>query len=274
MRRLRTGALAVAAALALGALMPPGSPAQTSQPGAPQPSPSGEQATAPAIESVVLARGIKSPSLFGTGLTTPVDETTSFASTDVPYAVVRARNVGADTRITFRLTDPSGAGFALSAVLPRSVRGNSREFDFAAPLYVLGTDLETHVGAWHLQVALNDQAPSTVTFQWTQASRDELSRIKAAVDADPTQPDLRWRYGAALALFGDYAGAIAELRDAIRLDPRYALYHITLGRIYERQGRSGAAVQEFRAALGMHGSYYDAVFSGWARAHLTKLQAH
>jgi predicted Zn-dependent protease len=113
-----------------------------------------------------------------------------------------------------------------------------------------------------------------VAFQWTQATVLELSRIKQALDDDPKKPDLHWRYGAALALFGHIREAVQELQDAIHLDSRYALYHITLGRIYERAGQHADAVREFQAALALRGSFYDAVFSGWAQAHLAQLQAH
>ncbi len=269
MRQSCVRALLLAAALAWGATMPPGSMAQ-----APQPSPPTSAPDQTAIESVTLARGVKTQNLFGSGLVTPVDPTTTFISTDLPYAVVRVKNLTPDTTVSLQLSDPTGPAYKLAAVVPHNIRGKPKQFDFAAPLYILGTDFESHVGTWHLQVTLNGQPQTTTAFVWTQASRLELPNIKALVDANPTEPDLHWRYGAALALFDHTAEAIQELQSAIRLDHRYALYHITLGRIYERQGRPADAIREFKTALELHGSTWDAIFSSWAQAHLTKLQGH
>jgi hypothetical protein len=258
------GVLIAAAALLLGAMAPLGSPAQMSPPPSPESPPN-------QIASVTLARGVQADTLFGQGLIAPINPATSFINTDVPYAIVRVTNLGADAKVSFDLADPSGPAYTVEAKVPVH-RGNPEQFDFAAPLYILGTDFETHLGAWHLKVKSIDGPQYSVTFQWTQATVLELSRIKQAIDDDPAKPDLHWRYGAALALFGHTREAIQELQDAIHLDPRYALYHVTLGRVYERQGRHGDAVREFQVALALHGSFYDAVFSGWAQTHLAQLQ--
>jgi hypothetical protein len=255
-----------AAALTLGAMAPVGSSAQTSPP----PSPKGPPNQ---IATVTLVRDIKSDSPFGQGLLSPQNPATSFINTDLPYAIVRVKNLGSDAKLSFDLSDPTSPAYTVEAKVPAH-RGNPEQFDFAAPLYILGTDFESHVGTWHLQVRGNDGSQNSVTFQWTQATVLELSRIKQATDDEPTKPDLHWRYGAALAVFGHTGEAIQQLQGAIRLDPRYALYHITLGRLYERIGRPADAVREFKTALSLHGSFYDAVFSGWAQAHLNKLQAH
>ena len=258
------GGLIAAAALLLGAMAPLGSPAQTSPPPTPEGPPN-------QIASVTLARGVQADTLFGQGLISPVNPTTSFINTDLPYAIVRVKNLSPDASVIFDLADPSGPAYTVGAKVPAH-RGNPQQFDFAAPLYILGTDFETHVGSWHLQVKNTDGSQNTVTFQWIQSTVLELSRIREAVDENPTKPDLHWRYGAALALFGHTREAMQELQDAIRLDPHYALYHVTLGRVYEREGRHADAVREFQAALALHGSFYDAVFSGWAQTHLAQLQ--
>src|SRR5437588_24911 len=89
---------------------------------------------------------------------------------------------------------------------------------------------------------------------------------------DPTTTHRPARDGAAPAVLHHDAEAIRELKNAIKLDRNYALYYISLGRLYERQGRTDDAVRNFKTALSLHGSYYDAVYSGWARAHLARLQ--
>jgi hypothetical protein len=270
---MRAGVIAAAALLVFGAVGVESS-AQTTQPSPPS-------GTVPAnqIASVTLARSIKSTTVFGSGEITAVDPTTSFAGTDVPYAVVKIKTVVPDTVVTVRLVDPSGTTFSIDAKTPQPKSANSgnnawKQFDFAAPLYILGTDLESQTGTWHLQILLNGQVHNDTTFQWGAASVLALPPIKALVDETPLNADLHWRYGAALGVFGHTQEAVQELQSAIRLDPRYALYHITLGRLYERIGRPADAVREFKTALSLHGSSYDAVFSGWAQAHLTKLQAH
>ncbi len=262
------GALIAVAAIVLGGMAPLGSPAQmTSSP---------DDAPANQISSVTLAQGIKADTLFGQGLITPVHPAVSFINTDLPYAIVRVENLGPGAQVRFALTDPRGPAYSVEARVPPHRGKPGEQFDLAAPLYILGTDFEDHFGTWHLQVtSIDSGSQDTVTFQWTQATVLELSRIRQAVDQDPADADLHWRYGAALALLGQGQNAIDELQKAIELShPPYALYHITLGRVYERLGRHADAVREFQAALAIHGSFYDMVFAGWARAHLAQLQVH
>lgn len=226
------------------------------------------------VGSVVLAKGVKQTSVFGSGDVTPLDPGTSFVTTDVPYAIVKVTSAPADTPVTLRLIDPTGVSYSVDAKTPKRKDTKPwQSFQFAAPLYILGTDLESRTGTWHFQVLMNNQMQKDVPFQWQQASALTLGNIKQSVDGSPLQADLHWRYGAALALFNHNADAIDQLKNAIQLDQKYALYHITLGRIYEREGRKGDAMNEFQAALAIHGSFYDAVFQGWAQEHLNHLKA-
>ncbi|HKV44023.1 MAG TPA: hypothetical protein VJT32_05020 [bacterium] len=223
--------------------------------------------------TVTLARGIKdTSSIFGSGLVTPVDPTTSFVDTDLPYAIVKVKPLPPDADVTLRLADPGGPAYTINARIP-SHRGNPKEFDVALPMYILGTDLEDRFGTWHLDVTFNGQPRGDTAFQWGPASPIQLSKIKDLVDQNPMSADLHWRYGAALALLHHDQEAIRELQGAIQLDRNYALYYITLGRVYEREGRTADAMRSFQTALALHGSYYDTVYSGWAKAHLTRLQA-
>lgn len=260
--------LVVGGLLALGGAVPPSTGAQTSPA-----SPGSAAGQANQVESVTLAKGIKSASVFGSGLLTPIEQATAFVSTDVPYAIVRIKALAPDTTVAVRLTDPTGSTYTVQAKIPK-LRGNPKDFDLAAPLYILGTDFETHTGTWHLQVLINDNAASESTFQWQAATAADLAKIKDAVNQSPLTADLHWRYGAALALLGHPSEAVTELQNAIRLDPNYALYYITLGRVYQQQSRVGDATQQFQKALSVHGSLYDSVFESWARAGLVKLQAH
>jgi hypothetical protein len=257
--RLLAGLAAIAAAAGAGPAAPPAGAQQNA----------GMQ-----IASVVLAHGVKSPNLFGGGDVTPIDPSTTFVNTDLPYALVKIKSIATGTPVTLRLMDPTGTAYSVQVNTPKHRTGKPWEsFQFGAPLYILGTDLESSTGTWRFQVLMNNQVQSDTMFQWQQASALTLSAIRQAVDASPLQADLHWRYGAALGLFNQNDAAVAQLKNAIQLDAKYALFHITLGRIYEKEGRKNDAVSEFQTALGIHGSFYDAVFQGWAQEHLNRLRA-
>lgn len=226
------------------------------------------------LASVVMAKGVKSSDFFGQGELSPVEPTTMFFNTDLPYAIVKVKTLQVDAKVAFRVSDPMGSAFALEVKAPPHKDKPWETFDFALPLYILGTDLETRIGIWSLQVLINEQPVATTKFQLMAASPIQLSKIKTLVDQDPMTPDLHWRYGAAFALLHHDQEAIREIQNAIQIDRNYALYYITLGRIYERTGRQADAIKMFKTALSQHGSYYDAVYSGWAQAHLTRLQTH
>jgi tetratricopeptide (TPR) repeat protein len=271
MSRARAGwrRAAVAAAAVLMAL-PPQGPALRPAAAQPAPAPAPAADSQSRLASIVLAKGIKQASLFGQGEITPVDPSTTFVNTDLPYAVIKATSMKAGTEVAIRVSDPTGPAFDVSVKPSRGSRG---AFDFALPLYLLGTDLETHTGRWSLQVSFNGQ-PQTpqAAFDWEPSSGAQLKSIHDELAAAPTNPDLHWRYGAALALLGARAEAVPELENAIRLDPHYALYYITLGRVYEQMGQRPDAAKMFRTALAQHGSAYDSVYARWAQAHLDRLE--
>jgi hypothetical protein len=226
------------------------------------------------LASVVMAKGIKSSPLFGQGDVTPLEPTTTFFNTDLPVAVVKVKTLEVATVVTLRVSDPAGPAYTIEVKAPAHKDKPWESFDFVLPLYILGTDLEARTGTWTLQVLFNGRAVNTTAFQWMPSSPIQLGKIRDQLTVDPTNADLHWRYGAALVLLNHEKDGIAELQDAIRLDPKYALYYITLGRVYERNGRPADAIKMFQTALSQHGSYYDAVYSGWAQSHLARLQAH
>src|SRR5215469_2834002 len=184
----------------------------------------GQQAnTAIKVGSVVLAHGVKQTSVFGQGDVTPLNPGTSFVTTDVPYAIVKVTSAPADTPVTLRLLDPTGVAYSVDARTPKRKDTKPwQSFQFAAPLYILGTDLESRTGTWHFQVLMANQVQNDTAFQWQQASALTLGNIKQALDASPLEADLHWRYGAALAIFNHNADAIDQLKNAIQLDQKYA----------------------------------------------------
>ena len=238
-----------------------------------------QQAPVPAAPhaavTVILAHGVKSASMFGAGELTPVDPGTTFVETDLPYAVLKTTSLAPKAVVTLRVTDPQGTAYAVDVKTPAH-RGDQpwQKFDFAAPIFILGTPLEAETGTWRFDVLLDGAPAGNATFQWMRATAAELPKIKAAVDQAPQNADLHWRYGAALALFGRISDAITELQRAMFLDPNYALYPITLGRVYAQQGRGEEAAQQFQKALALHGSMFDSVFAAWAHAGLSSLPSH
>jgi hypothetical protein len=258
-------------ALALQGSAPPVPAQAQSAPSQPMPS---QNLPPNQLASVVMAKGIKSSPLFGQGDVTPLEPTTTFFNTDLPVAVVKIKTLEVATVVTLRVSDPAGPAYAIEVKAPQHKDKPWESFDFVLPLYILGTDLEARTGTWTLQVLFNGRPVNTTTFQWMASSPIQLGKIRDQLNVDPTSADLHWRYGAALILLKHEKDGIAELQDAIRLDPKYALYYITLGRVYEREGRPADAIKMFQTALSQHGSYYDAVYSGWAQSHLARLQAH
>lgn len=256
-------AVGVGLALALSGSTPP-TPAAAQTPT--QPLPPNQ------LASIVMARGIKSASLFGEGELIPVGPTSTFFNTDVPYAVLKIKNLQANAIVTLRVSGPSGPAFTIEAKIPPRRDGAYPTLDIGLPLYILGTDLETQTGNWKIDVLFNGQPQTTATFQMLTTSPIQLGKIKDLLNQDPLSAELHWRYGAALVLLRHQQEGIDELKNAIKTDQRYALYYITLGRVYEREGRSADAIKMFQTALSLHGSYYDAVYSGWAQAHLARLQ--
>src|ERR1700730_4602650 len=136
----------VGLALAIGGSAPP-APAAAQGPSTTTPAPN---LPPNQLASVVMAKGIKSSALFGQGDLTPVEPTTTFVNTDLPYAIVKVKTLEANTVVTLRVTDPAGPAFTIEVKAPQHKDKPWESFDFALPLYILGTDLETRTGAWSL----------------------------------------------------------------------------------------------------------------------------
>jgi Flp pilus assembly protein TadD len=65
---------------------------------------------------------------------------------------------------------------------------------------------------------------------------------------DPKDETVHVYLGAMLGQKGDRDGAIAEYREALRLNPGNHLAHYNLGVALEKKGDRQAALQEYRAA--------------------------
>jgi len=61
-----------------------------------------------------------------------------------------------------------------------------------------------------------------------------LSELDLAVQIAGDEPFLRYLYGWALAAAGKYQEASEQLKQAVTLEPYFALPHVTLGQVYEQ----------------------------------------
>lgn len=93
---------------------------------------------------------------------------------------------------------------------------------------------------------------SAMTVQRGVPYRDGLAFARQWVASNPVHGNARYAHGTALAAAGRTAEAVAELREATRLEPALASAHYNLGVLLAGQGRTGEAMESFRTALALH----------------------
>jgi tetratricopeptide (TPR) repeat protein len=67
--------------------------------------------------------------------------------------------------------------------------------------------------------------------------------------------------GQALSLAGDTDGAIAEYREALRIDPDFVLAHANLGHALRTKGRLDEAIEQFQDAVAIEAGYVPAHYA-------------
>jgi len=67
---------------------------------------------------------------------------------------------------------------------------------------------------------------------------DSLDQIRKARDLDPLSTNINWSLGWRLYLARQYDRSIAQLRDALEMDPSYEWAHLILGEAYEQKANS------------------------------------
>jgi TolB-like protein/Tfp pilus assembly protein PilF len=82
-------------------------------------------------------------------------------------------------------------------------------------------------------------------WNWPQSERES----QRALALDPTNPDIRYRYGEALGTLGRFDEAIAEIRRAIALDPSSARLAVSLGFMLTNAKRYPEAIDALRNAV-------------------------
>jgi eukaryotic-like serine/threonine-protein kinase len=76
-----------------------------------------------------------------------------------------------------------------------------------------------------------------------------IAEYREAARLDPRNDGCRYELGVMLRRSGDLKGAIAAFRDAIRLVPTYALYHEGLAELLSRYGDLSGEIAELREAI-------------------------
>ncbi len=99
-----------------------------------------------------------------------------------------------------------------------------------------------------------------ITLRSMKAARHEeaLRFCTAAVALRPQSPGARVNLGDALRDSGDLDGAVAELREALRLQNDYAEAHNDLGVALADQEHRDRAIAEYREAIRLRNDYADA----------------
>jgi tetratricopeptide (TPR) repeat protein len=88
-----------------------------------------------------------------------------------------------------------------------------------------------------------------------QAKRD-LQRVLPLTTRFPADPDLRWNAASLLEVVGDTAGAEAQWRSVIQLQPQAALPRFNLARLLDRTGRPEEALTFYQESLRINPEYY------------------
>ena len=94
-----------------------------------------------------------------------------------------------------------------------------------------------------------------------------LQEIRRAQALDPLSPQIGTEVGRALYALRRNDEAVAQLNQVLRLNPKYAGAHVTLGRVYVQQGRMAEAIGEFQMAVELRGgNALDVAYLAYAYA--------
>ncbi len=82
-----------------------------------------------------------------------------------------------------------------------------------------------------------------------ESQRQEMQRLRKAVNADPRNVDLLVELGRASEIIGELDRARWAYKRAIRLDPSSATAYLHLGRMYQQEGRTKPAINTIQKCL-------------------------
>src|SRR5262249_36013786 len=83
-------------------------------------------------------------------------------------------------------------------------------------------------------------------------SAGALAEFRRAVELDPNDPEAQCDLGMQLKAFGDTPGAVAAFQKAIALKPDFEKAHYNLGIALRSQGKSEAGQKELDQLSGLH----------------------
>lgn len=85
-----------------------------------------------------------------------------------------------------------------------------------------------------------------------RVAEEALEDFDAAITLEPGAAELWHLRAQAYALGGDLVSAAADLREALRLEPRHFPALVTLAGIQDQRGDAAGALRSFAAALAIH----------------------
>jgi adenylate cyclase len=155
---------------------------------------------------------------------------------------------------------------------------NAEDNAAARKLFERATALDRGFSPFFAALSLCRLLEHTLSFRpITERSIDAALEVaRHAVALDDKDPVAHAVLGRAFAALGDHATAIAELGEAVRLNPNLALAHYGLGLTLVLCGKPAQAVSELEAAqrLSPHDPYLwsFAMFRAWAHLQLGDLE--
>jgi tetratricopeptide (TPR) repeat protein len=87
-----------------------------------------------------------------------------------------------------------------------------------------------------------------LTWMQVQYWHDSVSLYQHAIDVTSENYLARFNLASVLEARGEFDGAVAQLRETVRIRPRYALAHAELGQVLAKQGLPGEALPELQTA--------------------------
>jgi Flp pilus assembly protein TadD len=90
-----------------------------------------------------------------------------------------------------------------------------------------------------------------LTWVQVQYWRDSIALYQHAIDATSGNYVARFNLASDLEKRGDLAGAVAQMRETVRIRPRFALAHSELGQLLARSGQQEEALPELRTAVNL-----------------------
>jgi Flp pilus assembly protein TadD len=97
----------------------------------------------------------------------------------------------------------------------------------------------------------------SVTWRQVGVWRDSMSLYQHAIDATSGNYVARYNLASVLEARGEIAEAAAQLRETVRIRPRFAPAHASLGQLLAKQGQPEQALPELRTAVSLRPDLAD-----------------